>query len=92
MDEISVEVKIYERGSLKAFADVTIQTAMGEMTLKGFHVIKKEGQPEWVAFPSSSYVKDGKKVNNQFLEVSKTVKKKLVDAIMAQFEKAMERV
>ena len=85
---VTVEVKKMERGNLKAFADVTLETSLGEITLRGFRVIQKDEQPAWVALPSSSYQKDGKTVNSQLLEVSRKLKRQITDAVLAEYHKA----
>ena len=92
---IIVELKLFERegSNLKAFADVTIPSSLGEITIKGFRVIQKEGEAPWVGFPTSSYTKkDGKTVNNQIIETSKSLKRKLTDSILAEYKRATEKV
>jgi DNA-binding cell septation regulator SpoVG len=86
--KLIVEVKKMERGNLKAFADVTLPTEFGEVTLRGFRVIQKDEQPTWVALPSSSYTKDGKIVNSPLLEVSRNLKRQITDAVLAEYHKA----
>jgi DNA-binding cell septation regulator SpoVG len=85
---ITVEVKKMERGQLKAFADVTLSTSLGEITMRGFRVVQKDDQPAWVALPTSSYTKDGKIVNTQLLEISRNLKRQLCDAVLAEYHKA----
>jgi DNA-binding cell septation regulator SpoVG len=86
--QVTVEVKIMERGQLKAFADVTLTTPHVEITLRGFRVVQKDEQPAWVALPSSSYTKDGKIVNSPLLEVSRNLKRQITDAVLAEYHKA----
>lgn len=90
MDEptLTVEVKKMDRGQLKAFADVTLTTPLGEITLRGFRVVQKDEQPAWVALPTSSYTKDGKIVNSPLLEVTRNLKRQLTDAVLAEYHKA----
>ena len=87
-DSITVEIKKMERGQLKAFADVTLTTPIGEITLRGFRVVQKDTQPAWVALPASSYMKDGKTVNSPLLEVTHNLKRQLTDAVLAEYHKA----
>lgn len=89
---IIVELKVFERGNLKAFADVTIPTQLGEITVRGFRVIQKDGAGAWVGFPSTSYTKDGKTVNNQIIETSKSLKRKITDLILAEYKRTTESV
>lgn len=90
---IIVELKLFERGSLKAFADVTIPSQFGEITVRGFRVIWKDGEGAWIGFPTSSYTnKDGKTVNNQIMETSKSLKRVITDLILAEYKRATEAV
>lgn len=90
---IIVELKVFERGSLKAFADATIPSPFGELTVKGFRVMQKEGETHWVGFPTSSYVnKDGKRIDNQIFEPSKGLRKMICDLILAEYKTKTESV
>lgn len=82
----SVELVPMDRGKLKGIADVSIQTAVGEITLRGFKIIKADGEPPWVAFPSNSYTKDGKVVNAQIIETSRGLRRRIIDEILAAYE------
>lgn len=88
---VLLDMKLYESGSLKAFVNVTIPSELGELTLRGFRVIQKDENAPWVAFPSSRYTnKDGKEVNDPFLETSKIVKRKLEDLILEEYKDKSE--
>ena len=88
MDKFFVDVRIMDKeGSLKAFADVTFPTEIGEITAKGFRIISKEGNAPWVALPTNSYQKDGKYVNNPIIEASKLTAKRLADMILEEYNK-----
>jgi hypothetical protein len=39
-EEIVVSLHLFESGQLKAFADVTLHTSLGEITIKGFRVVQ----------------------------------------------------
>ena len=88
---VLVEMKLYESGSLKAFVDVTIPSELGELTLRGFRVVQQDTAPAWVAFPNSRYTnKDGKLITAQILETSKTVKRRLADLILDEYRRKTE--
>ena len=90
MDGISllVEVRLLEGGSTRALADVTFRLLSGEeLTVLGFRVVRKEGEAAWVAFPTSGYPKDGKFVTKPVLEMRRSLKKQVVEAVLAEFEK-----
>lgn len=84
---IIVEMKMVDYGKLRAIADVTFPSSVGEITIRGFKVIQSDGEP-WVAFPSSSYVKDGKRMNAPILEVSRGLRRQIIEAVMAEYEGA----
>lgn len=90
--EMTIELRLMNRGNLKAFADITFPSALGEITVRGFRVVQKEGQEPWVAFPSSSYTKDGKIVNNPILEVSRGLKQKVTVAVLTRYKDALQGV
>ena len=83
---ILVGLKLFEKGTLKAFADVTIPSPVGELTIRGFRVIQKDGEKAWVGFPTNSYTKDGKTVHSQILETSRRLKDKLVEQILSEYK------
>ena len=87
--KITVEVRRVAFGKLKAFADVTIPTPFGEITIKGLRVIQQEGQEPWIALPTSSYVKDGKAVNVAIIELPRSLKKMIADEVLAEFRRAV---
>ena len=86
-EQITVELRLFESGSLKAFADATFPSELGEITVRGFRVIAKDGKPPWVAFPSSSYRKNGEFVDRPLLEVGRALKRQIAEAILAEFKR-----
>lgn len=65
---VRVEIYPHIAGQLKAFADVILQTEVGEMTIVGFRIIQKDGGNPWVAFPKSSYLnKSGEQKERELL-------------------------
>jgi DNA-binding cell septation regulator SpoVG len=86
--QITVELRLFESGSLKAYADVTLPSELGEITVKGFRVIAKDGNAPWVAFPTNSFTKDGKFVDRPLLEVGRTLKRQIAEEVLAEFEGA----
>jgi DNA-binding cell septation regulator SpoVG len=82
---ILVEVKIIDRGNLKAFADITLKTDLGEVTLRSFRVVQMEGKEPWVGFPTISYVKNGKTINNPVIEASRGINREIANAILEEY-------
>jgi DNA-binding cell septation regulator SpoVG len=89
--QITIELRRLERGSLKAFADVTFPSPVGEITVRGFRVIQKNDQAPWVALPSVSYVKDGQTVNKPVLELPRSLHKRVAEMILAEFARLENR-
>ena len=82
---ITVDVRRIERGQLKGFADVTLASELGEITIKSFKVFQQPGEEPHVAFPTTSYVKDGAVVQKPLLDASPSLARQITEAILAQF-------
>jgi len=55
-DSVLVDLKLLDSdNAAKASADVTFDTAFGELTLSRLRVIDQEGKEVWVAFPDIRY-------------------------------------
>jgi DNA-binding cell septation regulator SpoVG len=82
-----------DKGSLKAFADVTI----GEITIKGFRVVHKDlvNSGPWVGFPQIRFEKDGKPTFRDVIEASRQVRREISEKILEEYYKnksQMEKV
>ena len=86
-ENIIVDLRLFDRGSLKAFADITIPSTLGEITVHGFRVIQQDGKAPWVGFPAISYLKNGKTVNNPVLELPKKLQRQITDHVLAEFHR-----
>ena len=84
---ITVELYPFEKGQLKAFADVTISLGPYELTLCGCRVIQNGNQPPWVALPTSSYQKDGQQKNKKVVECSRNLDRLIKEQILEAYEK-----
>lgn len=84
--EMIIEMRRYESGKLKAFVDLTLFTSYGELTLKGFRIIQDEQRGPWVAFPSHVYEKDGNRVNKPLIEMSRSMRRTVTEAVLDQFK------
>lgn len=85
-ESIQVDLRHVNYGGVKAYGDVTLPTPVGEVTIKGFRVISKNGEPPWVGFPSTSYQKEGKSVNKPLLELRTGVRRQIAEAILRAFD------
>ena len=89
-EKLRVDLRPVRFGKLKAFADVTIPSALGDLTILGFRVIDENGKGPWVGFPSNSYPKDGKIVNKRLLDISGRAKREIAEAVLLEYENAAD--
>jgi DNA-binding cell septation regulator SpoVG len=83
---IRVDLRLTDgKESIKAYADVTLPTPLGDITHKGFRVVQKNGEAPWVGFPNSTYIKNGKKVTRPFLEAREALLRQIADAVLAEY-------
>ena len=83
--ELQIEIRRFQRGALKAFADVKFIFGETDLTVPGFRVIQRNGAPPWVGLPSSSYTnRDGKLVNKPVIEMGRGLQKTVTEAILVQ--------
>lgn len=87
---IVVELRLFDKGQLKALADVTLPSALGEITARGFRVIQGDGQSPWVAFPTSRYTKNGATINKPIIDVPRGLKRDIAEAILTEFQRVSE--
>ena len=85
--KILVELRIIDKGSLKATADITLPSDLGDVTVRGFRVIHDGSKAPWVGYPSSSYVKNGETIRYPLLQLSARLKNHLAEAILAEYER-----
>jgi DNA-binding cell septation regulator SpoVG len=87
---VTVEIRFSARpGSLRAYADVQIQTSNGILLKRGYAVIQKEGNPPFVGFPS----RQGKIPGKFFpiVEAEGDIRMMIIDAILAAYGKASKQ-
>jgi len=84
-EQIVVSIHLFLSGQLKAFADVTLLTILGEVTIRGFRVVHKAEKPPWIAFPATSYQKNGETKFKDLLDMPQATHRKLAEAILAEF-------
>ena len=86
---MSAAVKLFERGQLRAFVDITFTLPCGEMTISGFRVIQNGTKAPWVANPSISYQKDGKTVNKSIVETTRAMQPVLMQLVLDAYRAAL---
>lgn len=82
-----VTIHRYESGELKGFADVTVDTSLGEVTLCGFRIMQKQGKGPWIGYPSSAYQKDNQTRYKKFIDAPQATQRRITQAILAEFQK-----
>lgn len=87
---VSANVKLFDRGQLKAFVDLTITLTTGEITLFGFRVIHDGVKAPWVANPTISYEKGGKTLNKSIVEMSRSLQPIFLRLILDEYKKCLE--
>ena len=85
-EQIFVTIHRYESGQLKAFADVTLLTSLGEITIRGFRILQKPEQPPWVAYPATSFQKDGQPKFKNLIDAPQGTQRRLAQIILAEFD------
>ena len=85
-ENIKIDMRLVDLGKLRAFADVTLSTEVGEITLKGFRVVSGEEGRYWVGLPQNTFSKNGKRVNRPVMEMAPRVKRHITDKVLSVFE------
>jgi hypothetical protein len=86
--EISVDLgMVNARPPLRALADVTLRWPEGELTIRRCAVFKKSGEPPWVSLPSLPIEKNGKKTYLSLVELPRELKRRVFEAVMAEYDK-----
>jgi len=84
--DISVEIRLSNKpGPVNAYADVRLTTSEGALFLKGYAVIRKNGSPPFVGFPSRPGNTPGKFF--AVVDAEGDIRKAIVDAILVAFPK-----
>lgn len=82
-----VDLNRVNLGQLKAFADVTFVSPVGELTIRGFRVLQEEGKTPWVGMPTTNYTKNGKVERKRILDMTRSTQKILSQIIVGEFER-----
>ncbi len=88
MQKPLVTIKLFEKaGGLKAFADITLPTKFGDITIRRFKVLQVGDNRPWVAFPQISYG-DLLTGDHYFplLRVSEKLERKIKGWIMGEYK------
>lgn len=87
-NDIIVEIRPSKTSSaLKAMAEVTVQTALGELTISKLKIIHEEGKDAWVAYPDITYKPKGSDDYRRLKIVlpSKRLDQAIKDAVLEKY-------
>jgi len=87
-NEMLVEVRPIEGDrAAKAFAEVTLQTEHGELTLSRLRVIHQDGKEPWVAYPDIRYQDNssGEYRNLKTIQPGARLRKAISEAVLAKY-------
>jgi DNA-binding cell septation regulator SpoVG len=89
-NEILVELRLVEnQKATKAYADITVDTFYGEITICGLRVIQKDNTEPWVALPDNSYKDADSQRYKHFtiIRIGARFKKAYTDAVLSEYHK-----
>jgi hypothetical protein len=87
MKDIKIAFDLFDgSSSLKAFAHLTIPTSFGEITVKRFKVFEKDDEDYWVALPSESFTKNGKRIFIPHVDMPKHIQRELGKKIISEYK------
>lgn len=91
-NNIIVEIRLFKNsGNLKAFADMILPNPLGDITIRGFRVVQKPGSEPWVAFPQTSFLKNGNVQYVPLLEMSRRLRSQIQELILEEYRKHAEK-
>ena len=87
---VRVSIIILEKGHVKAIADVTVSTDIGEITLPGYKVLQKEGAEPWVAPPSKVIGNNGKRSYQKVVDMAQVTHRVIADAVLSEYRRRLK--
>lgn len=89
-DQFIIDLKLVNKeGPVKAYADLTITSDRGEITISGFKVIQKDGKEPFVALPTVDYKENPKEENYKRVpkaSFSRLFQNFITDSILSQYQ------
>lgn len=86
-----VTIKLFkDAGSLRGFADLTLPTKYGEITIHRFKVLQEGKRRPWVAFPQISYSRSFQIHYWPLLQVSKKLERKIKSWILSEYRRIVK--
>lgn len=75
------------RTPLRALADVALHNPDGEITIRRCAVFQKPGEPPWANLPRLQIEKNGNKQFVPLVDLSRDLKKRVLDAVLDEYQK-----
>jgi hypothetical protein len=86
--KISVNIAIMAgKVPLCALADVTLRWGQEELTIRRCAVFQKIGGPRWATLPRLTIHKNGMKSYVPLIDLSRDTKQRVLEAVLAEYEK-----
>jgi DNA-binding cell septation regulator SpoVG len=74
------------KAPLRALADVTLRVYGEEITIRRCAVFQRHGEPPWANFPGLPVERNGKKQFVPLIELSRDFKRRVLDAVLAEYK------
>ena len=88
--EIRVELSlIAAKSPLRALADVSLRWDDGELMICRCPVFEKEGEPAWANLPRLPVEKNGKKEYFPLIDLPRELRKRVLDALLAEYRRKL---
>jgi hypothetical protein len=86
--EIKINLALVNaKAPLCALADVILRWPGGDLTIRRCAVFEKRGEPAWATLPRIPVEKNGKKTYLPLLDLSRDLKKRVLEAVLAEYER-----
>src|SRR5262245_47807941 len=86
--EIKIDLALVNaKAPLCAFADVILRWTGGDLTIRRCAVFEQRGEPAWATLPRIPVEKDGKKTYLPLLDLSRDLKQRVLEAVLAEYER-----
>jgi hypothetical protein len=89
--EIKVDLALVKaKLPLRALADVLLRCADGAVTIRRCAVFEKPGAPPWASLPRLPIEKYGKRIYAPFIDLSRNLKQRVLDAVLEEYRRKID--
>ncbi len=79
--------KVQAKAPLRALADVRLCFSTQQITLRRCTVFQKAGEPPWANLPGISIEKNGKRQFVVLVDLSRELKKRVLEAVLDEYQR-----